>query len=65
MKRAPRGYDVDHPLIDDLKRNDFIAVTNLTQKQVTNPGFVKDLAKYCKTGSPLVEFLCEAIGVPF
>ena len=65
LKRAPKGYGVDHPLIADLKRKDFIAVSRLTQKQVTSPGFVKDLAKYCKTGSPLVEFLCDAIGVPF
>jgi len=65
LKRAPKGYDVDHPLIDDLKRKDFIAVTRLTQKQVTSAGFAKELARYCKTGSPLVEFLCDAIGVPF
>ncbi len=65
LKRAPKGYEIDHPLIEDLRRKDFIAVAELTQKQVTSPGFVKDFAKYCKTGSPLVEFLCDAIGVPF
>ena len=65
LKRAPKGYDPDHPLIEDLKRKDFIAVTELTQKQVTSPDFVKQFAKRCRTGSPLVEFLCDAIGVPF
>jgi len=65
LKRAPKGYDVDHPLIEDLKRKDFIAVTRLTQKQVTSKAFVKDFAKLCKKGSPLVEFLCHAIDVPF
>jgi uncharacterized protein (TIGR02453 family) len=65
LKRAPKGYDPEHPLIEDLRRKDFIAVTNLTQKQVTAPGFIKDFAGLCKTGSPLIEFLCEAIGVPF
>jgi len=65
LKRAPKGYEVDHPLIGDLKRKDFIAVTQLTQKQVTGPGFIKDFAKMCHTGSPLVQFLCDAIEVPF
>jgi len=29
LSRPPKGYDPGHPLIDDLKRKDFIAVTNL------------------------------------
>ena len=65
LKRAPKGYAVDHPLIDDLKRKDFIAATQLTQKDVTRPDFVKQFATLCKTGSPLVEFLCDALEVPF
>ena len=65
LKRAPKGFDPEHPLIDDLKRKDFIAVAGLTQKQVTSADFVEQFAKLCKTGSPLVEFLCDAIDVPF
>ena len=48
LKRAPKGYDPDHPLIEDLRRKDFIAVTELTQKQVTSPGFVKEFGKVGK-----------------
>jgi uncharacterized protein (TIGR02453 family) len=65
LKRAPKGYAPDHPLIEDLRRKDFIAVSELTAEQVTAPGFVQDFARLCKTGSPLVEFLCRAIDVPF
>ena len=65
LKRPPRGYDPNHPLIEVLKMKDFTGYAPLTQKQVTDPGFVKDFAKLCKTSSPLVEFLCDAIGVPF
>lgn len=65
LKRAPRGYDPEHPLIEDLKRKDFIAVTELTESAVTSPGFLDVYAQLCKDGSPLVRFLCEAIGVPF
>lgn len=65
LKRPPRGYDPDHPLIEDLKRKDFIAVSLLTQKAVTAPGFPKAFADLCREGSPLVRFLCRAVGVPF
>jgi len=65
LKRAPKGYDVDHPLIDDIKRKDFIGVTKLTQKQVTGVAFVQNFAKLCTKGSPLVHFLCDAVDVPF
>lgn len=65
LKRAPQGYDLDHPLIGDLKRKDFIGVTKLTQKEVTSASFVQDFAKLCGKGAPLVHFLCDAIDVPF
>lgn len=63
--RAPKGYDPDHPLIEDLKRKDFVAVTNLTQKSVTSPDFPKELARIFKAGGPFVKFLCEAVGLPY
>lgn len=65
LKRAPKGYDADHPQIADLRRKDFIGVTKLTQKQVTGASFVQDFAKLCAKGSPLVHFLCDAVEVPF
>ncbi|MFQ5947254.1 MAG: DUF2461 domain-containing protein [Acidimicrobiia bacterium] len=65
LKRSPRGHDPDHPLIEDLKRKDFIGGTGLTQRTVTSPGFVEEYAALCRAGAPFVEFLCDAIGVPF
>jgi len=65
LRRAPRGYDPDHPLIGDLKRKDFIGITTLTQKAVTSPEFPREFTGICKVGSPLVKFLCNAIGLPF
>lgn len=63
--RPPKGFDDDHPLIDDLKRKDFIASTRLSQKQVTSDHFMEDFTDYCRRGAPFVSFLCEAVGVPF
>ena len=65
LQRAPKGYTPDHPLIDDLKRKDFIGVAPLTQKEVTATGFPAQFASHCKAGAPLIEFLCDAVGVPF
>ena len=65
LKRPPRGYDPEHPYVEDLKRKSFTAGMRLTQKQVASSGFVADYARICKSASPLMKFICEAIGVPF
>ena len=65
LKRAPRGFDPDHPLIDDLKRKDFIASVRLTQKQVTSDHFLEDFTGYNKRAVPFMKFLCDAVGVQF
>lgn len=65
LKRPPRGYDEHHPLIDDLKRKDFIASVRLTQQQVTSDRFLADFTDNCKRAAPFMRFLCEAVGLPF
>ena len=65
LRRAPKGYDPRHPFIGDLKRKDFIETTALTQNAVASPEFPRDFAEICKAGTPLVRFLCNAIGLPF
>ena len=65
LKRPPAGFAGDHPLVEDLKRKDFIAMTKLRQSDVTAVGFADDFAKRCSAAAPLVGFLCEATGVRF
>ncbi len=65
LKRPPRGFDPDHPLIEDLKRKDFIGVATLSQTEITSPGFLKSYAALCRTGGAFVKALCEAGQVPF
>jgi uncharacterized protein (TIGR02453 family) len=64
-KRPPAGVDLEHPLIDDLKRKSYIGMAELSQRSATSPGFVEEFAGMCRSGAPLVRFLCEALGVPF
>ncbi len=65
LVRPPKGFDEAHPLIDDLKRKDFIASTRLTQKQITSDQFMRDFTDHSKRAAPFMKFLCEAVGVPF
>ena len=65
LMRPPKGFDATHPLIDDLKRKDFIAGTRLTQKQVTSETLPEDYAAMCRSAAPFMKFLCRAVGVGF
>ncbi len=65
LKRPPRGYDPEHPLVEDLKRKDFIAVSRLTQKALLAPDFPRHFVHLCRQGAPLTRYLCDAVGVLF
>ncbi len=65
LSRPPRGFDPDHPLAEELKWKDFIAVANLTDDRVTEAGFLREFTRLCAVGAPLVGFLCGALDLPF
>jgi uncharacterized protein (TIGR02453 family) len=65
LARPPRGYDPEHPSIEDLKRKDFVAVAGLTEKMVTSAGFLEQFLGFCRDAAPFMRFLCEAIDVPY
>ena len=65
LKRPPKGYPAEHPLIADLKRKDFIGIRKLPVSAVGKSTFVKDSAQLFKTVVPLVSFICEADDLEF
>lgn len=65
LRRSPAGYDSEHPLIEDLKRKDFIAIAKVSEKTVTSTGFAGKLAGIFQASASLMRFLCDAAGVPF
>jgi uncharacterized protein (TIGR02453 family) len=65
LVRHPRGFAPDNPLIDDLKRKDFIGIAPVPQKRITASGFLDDFAEACADGRGLVRFLCKAVDAPF
>ena len=57
LVNPPKGFDPDHPLVDDLKRKDFIASTTLSQKLVTSDGFIDEFERLCRTATPFMRFV--------
>ena len=65
LKRPPRGYDPEHPFVEDLKRKSFTASTAFSQKQALAPDFPARFAKACQQKTPLMKFLTNAVGLPW
>ncbi len=65
LKRAPKGYDPDHPMIEQLNLKDHILVSDLTKKEATGPDLVRLATERFRAAIEHTRFLCEAIGVPF
>ncbi|WP_455216723.1 DUF2461 domain-containing protein [Kaarinaea lacus] len=65
LNNPPRGYPGDHPLINDLKRKDFIAVRNLPQKSVLEKHFMAETVDAFARTEPFMRFLCSALEVGF
>ena len=65
LQRPPKGFDPDHPLIDDLKRKSFMATAQLTQGDVTSATFMDTIEANCRTAGPMMALLCAAVGVAY
>ena len=63
LSRPPKGYDPAHPLIEDLKRKDFIGGTEFTRKEVCSAEFMDLFSKACASSAPFMKFLTEAMGL--
>ena len=65
LQRGPVGFDRDHPLIDDIKRKDLVAMAHLSEDEVVADGFVEGFAERCRAGAPFVAWLCRTVGAAF
>ena len=65
LKRAPKGYAIDHPQIVDLRRKDFVAVTNFEPSAIADPGFIDFVADTFAVASPFMRYLCDAMGADY
>ena len=65
LSRPPRGYDVEHPCIEDIKKKSFFAMHRSSVKTARSAALPDEVAATFQTASPLMKFLCNAQGVPF
>ena len=65
LKRPPRGFDAEHPYIEDLKRKDFIGVQSLDPGMITSRLMVKETVAAIRDARAFMEFLCVALRLPW
>jgi len=65
LVNAPRGFAKDHPLVEDLKRKDFIALATMTKTTVTAKDFREQVAERFNQATPLMRYLCGAMNIRF
>jgi uncharacterized protein (TIGR02453 family) len=65
LSRPPKGFAKDHPLIDDIRRKDFIAVQNLDPGAPLERNFQKEVESAFSAAVPFMTFLCKAVGVRY
>lgn len=65
LQRPPAGFDKAHPLIDDLKRKDFICSASLTDAQVCSPALLKLVTQRFALAAPMLDWLCGALDLDF
>lgn len=63
LKLPPRGFDPDHPLIEDLKRVDFLASIQIDEGIATKPDFLDYYVESCQTAAPFMRFLTESLSL--
>ena len=65
LKRAPKGFDPKHPLIEELKRKHFVAAAPLTENAVCSADFLHELHGIWKRGAGYMSYLMRALELPW
>lgn len=65
LTNAPRGYAKDHPLLEDLKRKDFIAIMPFHRTLATTKDFQAEVVAAFRSSLPFMKFLCKSLELPF
>lgn len=57
MKTSPKGYSVEHPEIELLRRKELFFIHRYTDKDVTSPGFADEIIRGARILKPYCDFL--------
>ena len=61
LKKPPRGFDPNHPLIEDLKRKDFVIGSPLTDQEVCASELLDRIVDAFRISAPFMDFLTGAV----
>ncbi len=65
LKTSPRGVSKDHPMIEDLRRKDFIAIHDFDMALACSKKLKPAMMKCFADATPYMRFLCNALELPF
>ena len=63
--RPPRGFDPDHPHIEDIKRQTYFVMRREKPAIACRADFADEVAATFRAARPLMRFVTKAVGVPF
>jgi len=65
LTRPPRGYDVNHELIEDLKRKSFAAGVEFNDAVATSSELMPTVVTTFKQIAPMIDYLCASLELEF
>jgi uncharacterized protein (TIGR02453 family) len=65
LVNPPRGFAKDHPLIEDLRRKDFVGIAPLTSHQVISASLLPLMTERFHQATAFMRFLCQALDLPY
>jgi len=65
LKRPPRGFDANHPHIEDIRRKSFYVMTEAPVEDAFQPAFIDQVELAFRHAAPLNRFICNALGLAF
>ena len=65
LTRPPRGFDPEHPHIEDIKRQTFFLMREVAPAVAQRKDFAKEVETAFKAAAPTMRFLTKAVGAEF
>jgi len=65
LKRPPRGFDKDLPLIEDMKLKSFFVMQQVDESFSLDAKFINEVERAFKATAPLMQFLTRSLELPF
>lgn len=62
LSRVPRGYEADNPAAKYLKLKNFIAMREVSDKELQSPDLVKESVNTLLALTPVIKFINRAVG---